>query len=62
MKAYGHHFLGDDELIDLLVTYEIGVLHLFAISPKGMKMNAYAWSDPIHVRTLKGLDHGLIFH
>jgi hypothetical protein len=53
------------KLIDLLVTYEIGMLHLFARSPKGMKMNVCAWSDPIHVRTLKGkkkktLDHCFI--
>jgi hypothetical protein len=51
-------------LTDLLVTYEIGMLHLFARSPKGMKMNVCAWSDPKHVRTLKWkkqkktLDHG----
>lgn len=45
MKAYGHHFWGDDE---------IGMLHLFARNHEGMKMNECAWSDPIHVRTLKG--------
>jgi hypothetical protein len=41
------------KLIALLVTYEIGMLHLFTRSPEGMKMNVCASSDPIHVRTLK---------
>jgi hypothetical protein len=43
MKAYMDiTFEAMMKLIDLLVTYEIGMLHLFARSPKGMKINVCA--------------------